>query len=124
MRIVLVDRDSLTGRRWLTYQRIDWAECVLCGCDSMYGYAGEDGDIWDGNSAVCHTCGAVDMWTADESGAHLAGFPADGEEVSVLREIWETPKAQAEWADIRDSYSYVSPPEPSGPWATDIDPLP
>lgn len=92
LHLVLVDRDDLTGL-------VTWAECSLCGCSEMYTITDTSEQVWDGDPAACAACGAIDYWSVDEDGVHLARVSDDVDRpLQVLRQVFLDTGWQ-EWAD-------------------------
>ena len=94
--LILVEEDSLTLSEPL--QVCTWGDCVLCGGEMLAAIGTQEGKpvVWDGDHAVCGYCGAVDAWNVDEDSAFLQGLPDSGDEIRILRRLFEE-GGRAEW---------------------------
>jgi hypothetical protein len=85
--LVLVGLEHLALKRSLIPLPGTWYdECCLCGGGLLAPLDG--GCVYDGDPAVCASCGAVDYWFADEDEAHLQHIPDDGDSVDVVRRVF------------------------------------
>ena len=89
VKVILIGPEVLTNIDGNPFRPCGWATgCALCGSEVMAAMT-PAGGVWDGDSAYCRECGAVDSWCVDQDHAHLQGLPEE-EEVAVLRTVFST----------------------------------